>query len=81
MVLSKVWDDLSMWNAADFFGGLSLLAIEFTLQRINGLSAILSTLKFIVKVPASEYAKYYFYSGPWSGRWFGGDDLKADHWM
>lgn len=63
MVLaSKVWDDLSMWNV-DFSNvtahtaGLS----SFTLRRINQLElALLKCLKFDVKVPASEYAKYYF---------------------
>lgn len=63
MVLaSKVWDDLSMWNV-DFSNvtahtaGLS----SFTLPRINKLElALLKCLKFDVKVPASEYAKYYF---------------------
>jgi hypothetical protein len=63
MVLaSKVWDDLSMWNI-DFSNvsahtaGLS----SFTLRRINQLELeLLQCLKFDVKVPASEYAKYYF---------------------
>mmetsp|Transcript_7183 Transcript_7183/g.13285 ORF Transcript_7183/g.13285 Transcript_7183/m.13285 type:complete len:631 (-) Transcript_7183:117-2009(-) len=63
MVLaSKVWDDLSMWNV-DFSNvsahtaGLS----AFTLRRINQLELeLLKCLKFDVKVPASEYAKYYF---------------------
>ena len=63
MVLaSKVWDDLSMWNI-DFSNvsantaGLSL----FTLRRINRLElALLKCLNFDVRVPASEYAKYYF---------------------
>jgi hypothetical protein len=63
MVLaSKVWDDLSMWNI-DFSNvsahiqGLS----SFTLSRINELEvALLTSLSFNVKVPASEYAKYYF---------------------
>jgi hypothetical protein len=63
MVLaSKVWDDLSMWNI-DFSNvsagtvGLS----SFTLHRINQLElALLKSLNFDVKVPASEYAKYYF---------------------
>lgn len=63
MVLaSKVWDDLSMWNI-DFSNvsahipGLS----SFTLSRINELEvALLTSLCFNVKVPASEYAKYYF---------------------
>jgi hypothetical protein len=63
MVLaSKVWDDLSMWNI-DFSNvcgrGGSLLA--YTLPRINQLElALLKALNFNVKVPASEYAKYYF---------------------
>lgn len=62
MILSsKVWDDLSMWNA-DFSkscppeGG-----VDFSLHRTNQLElGVLNTLKFNVKVPASEYAKYYF---------------------
>lgn len=34
---------------------------SFTLQRTNALElAVLQTLNFDVKVPASEYAKYYF---------------------
>jgi Cyclin, N-terminal domain len=63
MVLaSKVWDDLSMWNI-DFSNvcgrGAGLSA--YTLRRINELElALLKALKFNVKVPASEYAKYYF---------------------
>jgi hypothetical protein len=65
MVLaSKVWDDLSMWNV-DFSNvcgrGHSAALSSFTLPRINELElAILQCLKFIVRVPASEYAKYYF---------------------
>ncbi len=53
---SKVWDDLSMWNA-DF----SQVCSSFTLQRINELElAYLDALRYSVKVQASEYAKYYF---------------------
>jgi len=53
---SKVWDDLSMWNS-DF----SKICRSFTLKRVNELEvAMLSVLKYNVKVPASEYAKYYF---------------------
>ena len=53
---SKVWDDLSMWNA-DF----SQVCTSFTLQRINELElAMLNALRYDVKVKASEYAKYYF---------------------
>lgn len=34
---------------------------SFTIQRINQLEvALLSILRFDVRVPASEYAKYYF---------------------
>jgi hypothetical protein len=78
MVLSsKVWDDLSMWNAD--FSAVCPTGVEFTLQRINELElAILSTLKYIVKVTASEYAKYYFLLRSMvikSG--LGGDDLKT----
>ena len=60
MVLaSKVWDDLSMWNAD--FSQACPDGVTFSLQRINQLElAVLSCLKYIVKVPASEYAKYYF---------------------
>ena len=61
MILSsKVWDDLSMWNA-DFSQSCPPGGVNFSLQRINQLElAILNTLKFNVKVLASEYAKYYF---------------------
>lgn len=54
---SKVWDDLSMWNI-DF----SQVSDGFDLKRINALElAILEALNYIVKVSASEYAKYYFH--------------------
>ena len=34
---------------------------SFTIQRVNQLEvALLSVLRFDVRVPASEYAKYYF---------------------
>ena len=63
MVLaSKVWDDLSMWNV-DFsnVAGRNFKLASFTLRRINELElALLKCLNFIVRVPASEYAKYYF---------------------
>jgi hypothetical protein len=63
MVLaSKVWDDLSMWNIdfSNVCGRCSGLA-QYTLPRINQLElALLKALSFNVKVPASEYAKYYF---------------------
>lgn len=63
MVLaSKVWDDLSMWNV-DFSNVSAATAglASFTLFRINQLElALLKSLNFDVKVPASEYAKYYF---------------------
>jgi hypothetical protein len=60
MILSsKVWDDLSMWNV-DFTQACPS-DVSFTLQRINQLElALLNALKYNVKVPASEYAKYYF---------------------
>jgi hypothetical protein len=54
---SKVWDDLSMWNA-DF----SAVCPSFTLRRINDLElAFLEFLKYNVKVSARDYAKYYFH--------------------
>jgi hypothetical protein len=47
------------WNAD--FSQTCPAGIEFTLQRINALEvAVLSALSYEVKVPASEYAKYYF---------------------
>jgi WW domain/Cyclin, N-terminal domain len=60
MVLaSKVWDDLSMWNAD--FSQTCPAGVKFSLQRVNALEiAVLSALQYTVKVPASEYAKYYF---------------------
>lgn len=60
MVLSsKVWDDMSMWNAD--FSQTCPAGVAFTLQRVNELElAVLSALNYQVKVPASEYAKYYF---------------------
>ena len=60
MVLSsKVWDDLSMWNAD--FSQSCPPGVSFPLARVNQLElAVLNALTFQVKVPASEYAKYYF---------------------
>jgi hypothetical protein len=60
MVLSsKVWDDMSMWNAD--FSHTCPAGIRFPLQRINELEvAVLSSLEYKVKVKAGEYAKYYF---------------------
>ena len=60
MILSsKVWDDLSMWNVD--FSQSCPPGVTFSLQRINELElAVLNALSFQVKVPASEYAKYYF---------------------
>ena len=57
LVLCK---DLSMWNG-DFSQSCPPGGVNFSLQRINQLElAVLNSLKFSVKVPASEYAKYYF---------------------
>lgn len=60
MVLaSKVWDDLSMWNAD--FSKIGPSGMTFSLQRTNELEiALLTALEYKVKVGASEYAKYYF---------------------
>jgi hypothetical protein len=60
---SKVWDDLSMFNLD--FSNVSRLSgtglCSFSLQRTNALElALLTSLNFDVRVPASEYAKYYF---------------------
>jgi hypothetical protein len=61
ILASKVWDDLSMWNI-DFSNVSTATGLSsFSLQRINQLElALLTSLSFSVKVPASEYAKYYF---------------------
>lgn len=54
---SKVWDDLSMWNA-DF----SQVCPSFNLERVNELElGLLEALKYCIRVTASEYAKYYFH--------------------
>jgi len=60
MVLaSKVWDDLSMWNCD--FSKIGPSGMTFTLSRTNELEIeLLRTLRYSVKVEASEYAKYYF---------------------
>jgi hypothetical protein len=59
IMASKVWDDLSMWNVD--FSQACPRGVTFSLKRINELElAVLSCLKYNVKVPASEYAKYYF---------------------
>eukprot|EP01031_Cornospumella_fuschlensis_P032098 gene32098-38817_t len=57
VMASKVWDDLSMWNV-DF----SQVYPSFDLTRVNTLElAMLEALKYVIRVPASEYAKYYFH--------------------
>ena len=61
ILASKVWDDLSMWNID--FSNVSVATgiAPFSLQRINDLElGMLTILRFDVRVPASEYAKYYF---------------------
>ena len=61
MLASKVWDDFSMWNVDFSDVSLSLGLAPLSLHRVNQLEvAVLSCLKFNVRVPASEYAKYYF---------------------
>lgn len=48
-----------MWNVD--FSQSCPPGVSFSLQRINELElAVLNALSFKVKVPASEYAKYYF---------------------
>jgi len=60
VMASKVWDDLSMWNAD--FSQACPKGVKFTLPRINELElTVLGCLKYDVKVKASEYAKYYFF--------------------
>lgn len=57
VLASKVWDDLSMINA-DFS---CIMGQQFSLKQINKLEvAMLSALKFDVKVSLSTYALYYF---------------------
>jgi WW domain/Cyclin, N-terminal domain len=77
VMASKVWDDLSMWNAD--FSHTCPAGVEFELSRINELEiAMLSSLQYKVKVPAGEYAKYYFLLRSMlikSG--LGSDDLKT----
>jgi len=59
ILASKVCDDMSMWNSD--FSQTCPPGVYFSLQRINELElAILKALVYKVKVPASEYAKYYF---------------------
>jgi len=74
---SKVWDDLSMWNGD--FSQTCPAGVKFSLKRINELElTVLNVLKYVVKVPASEYAKYYFLLRAMlikSG--LGGDELKT----
>lgn len=73
IMASKVWDDLSMWNA-DF----SQVCPEFNLQRINELElALLEFLHYSVKVTASDYAKYYFHLRSYSCRLGLTHDLKS----
>ena len=61
ILASKVWDDLSMWNIDFSNVSLSPGMSPFSLKRINQLEiAVLTCLNFNVRVPASEYAKYYF---------------------
>jgi hypothetical protein len=56
VMASKVWDDLSMWNS-DF----SMIVPGYDLERLNGLELhMLEALKYDMKVPAGQYAKYYF---------------------
>lgn len=78
MILSsKVWDDMSMWNSD--FSQSCPPGVHFPVKRINELElAILKALAYKVKVPASEYAKYYFLLRSMlikSG--LGGDDLQT----
>lgn len=57
IMASKVWDDLSMWNV-DF----SQVSPHYSLKRINELELkLLESLNFVIRVSASEYAKYYFH--------------------
>eukprot|EP00522_Entomoneis_paludosa_P012326 CAMPEP_0172454368 /NCGR_PEP_ID=MMETSP1065-20121228/11378_1 /TAXON_ID=265537 /ORGANISM="Amphiprora paludosa, Strain CCMP125" /LENGTH=663 /DNA_ID=CAMNT_0013206687 /DNA_START=167 /DNA_END=2158 /DNA_ORIENTATION=+ len=64
ILASKVWDDFSMWNVDFSDVSLSMghkMGLPFSLARINELEvAVLTNLKFNVRVSGSEYAKYYF---------------------
>jgi hypothetical protein len=56
VVASKVWDDLSMWNS-DF----GEILPDYNLERLNALElCLLEVLKYNMKVPPAQYAKYYF---------------------
>lgn len=56
ILASKVWDDLSMWNA-DF----SKICPKFPLKRINQLEVcLLEAVKYDVRISNSQYAEYYF---------------------
>ena len=71
IMASKVWDDLSMWNA-DF----SQVCPSFNLRRINELElAVLEYLRYSVRVSASDYAKYYFHLRSYSVKLQLTDDL------
>mmetsp|Transcript_32249 Transcript_32249/g.47444 ORF Transcript_32249/g.47444 Transcript_32249/m.47444 type:complete len:656 (+) Transcript_32249:166-2133(+) len=79
ILASKVWDDLSMWNA-DFSQCVSCPPrVSFSVKRINELElAMLDCFKYSVKVAASEYAKYYFLLRSMLIRsGLGGDDLNS----
>lgn len=66
-----------MWNAD--FSQTCPAGVRFSLKRINEVElAVLNALNYMVKVPASEYAKYYFLLRSMlikSG--LAGDDLKT----
>jgi len=56
VMASKIWDDLSMWNA-DF----AQICPSYDLERVNELEmAMLTALNHDVRVNAGDYAKYYF---------------------
>ncbi len=59
VLVSKVWDDLPMWNCN--FSKIGPSGVIFSLAHTNELEVVLlHALEYWVKVNASEYAKYYF---------------------
>lgn len=56
LTASKVWDDHSTFN-----GDICLIVPIFTVMDLNNLERrFLTDLKYMLHIPFSDYAKYYF---------------------